>query len=254
MKKSFLIETIRDTFTNIESIVERLHTNPYLSNIVDSETEDFIPMAAPENFNATNLRSVIDFGFSGLDKIKKGKNKNITKKELTGLAAIVMLEARPAISITNNKFSEPPVEWKILNNHRKKIQSNFLSVGCININGTQSHIGTGFLVSEDIIMTNKHVVRKYITKKNGKWIFKLKNTNTSIDYGKDLANNHNLYSIDKVIDLHPTLDLALLHGKSENNTNLPKPLKISKNLDINKSLKRKIYIIGYPQKILKEMT
>jgi V8-like Glu-specific endopeptidase len=255
VNKSFIIKTINDTFSNIDNIKERLHSHPYLSKILNSETADSTPVTGIEdfasetkNFTATNLRSVIDFGVRGLDKIKNKKNKNITSKELRGLAAIVMLEARPAISITNDKFSEPPAEWKILNNHRKRIQSNLLSVGYIAVNG--AHKGTGFLVSEDIIITNKHVVRKYITKKNGNWVFRL-NSNASIDYGQDLdSNNHNLYNIDEVINMHPNrnLDLALLKVKSDNNANSPKPLKISKNIDVNKSKNRKIYVVGYPQK------
>ena len=126
------------------------------------------------------------------------------------------------------------------------------------IDGDGSHIGTGFVISDGVVMTNRHVaeaIAEEVT--NGaqsKWVLSF--NDVTIDFS-ETADGSARYRIKSVIAAGPDpieslvrfnrLDMALLEVESTNvaGKKLPKPLAL---IDAHPELLQKgdMFAIGYP--------
>jgi endonuclease G, mitochondrial len=94
------------------------------------------------------------------------------------LEAVILTMGRPAILIQDGSFSVPETDaWKDrLYAVRATIETSITSVGRIEVTDHPlgfSYVGTGWLVEQDIIVTNRHVAQTFSKKKNdGSFIFK----------------------------------------------------------------------------------
>jgi len=198
-----------------------------------------------------NRLSIIKGAQSAVEKIKdKGDNAELNPDETQGLEAIICVYGRPAILIQDGHFFPPPEEWKILENKRKEIEKCCQSVGRIEVSGHPSldWIGTGFLVADDLIMTNRHVAKEFCTRnQKGKWMFE-PGMQACIDFKEELGALESAeFEIKKVINIHERLDLALLKvaTSSKDGKEFPEPLTLaSEGFDNPEG--RKIYLSGYP--------
>lgn len=196
------------------------------------------------------LKRLLEKGLVALNKIdREGENAVLEKDEEVGLEAIIQIYGRPAILIQNNHFFPPPEGWEILEEKRNSIEKNCKSVGRIEVPGHPrlSWVGTGFLVAEDTIMTNKHVAREFCCRGNHReWIFE-SGINPCIDYVEELGCTEKAeFSIKKVIGIHKYFDLALLKvSKRSRGKTLPEPLTISSEAprEIEGHI---VYVLGYP--------
>ena len=171
--ETYLAERVREVFSRIEDVEERLDSQPesFLgSGTGASETvrlEAFESGSAPkmrEGFGltrpdrldlGTNLYDqrlgALAAGRRGLTKIRRAGDTrpSLTEEEVTGLEAIIILEGRPAILIRDGHFAPPPVEWAILEEYRQTIERILPSVGRVEVTGHPrlDWIGTGFLVA-----------------------------------------------------------------------------------------------------------
>jgi hypothetical protein len=104
------------------------------------------------------------------------KAEGILTPEETILAeAVVLIKNRPALLIQNNKFEQPKTDyWKTrLEPYRATIETAITSVGRIEVihHPNFVYVGTGWLVAEDIIVTNRHVAEAFAYRDRGKFIF-----------------------------------------------------------------------------------
>ena len=107
---------------------------------------------------------VFQAGTRALNKIaSRGESADLEPDEAIGLEAIVQLYGRPALLIEKGSFEPAPPGWEILEEKRSAIEANARSVGRIEVAGHPrlSWIGTGFLVAEQVIMTNRHVALEF---------------------------------------------------------------------------------------------
>jgi V8-like Glu-specific endopeptidase len=228
---------------NITSTTERLTTEP---------TEGFTRGtrgAAPSVEETKSMKSLYALGKRSLQKIERNET-DLSRSELEGLEAIVRLVGRPAILVAGNTFLQPPPEWNILEKHRNQINSMIPSIGRINVKGHPDldWLGTGFLVGDDVLMTNEHVAIEFTRPDaSGKWTFR-PGWSSTIDYGQDISNNHSEFQIREVIGIHDEVDMALLRVSRTSNggTSNPKPLTVSKDFDESKVNERKVYVVGFP--------
>jgi hypothetical protein len=193
----------------------------------------------------------VNAGVRAVNKLKdEGEGVDLTGEELIGLEAIVHIEARPAILIQDGRFFPPPAEWQNLESQRDQIQLNFKSVGRIEVinHPTYEWVGTGFLVGENVIMTNRHVAEIF-SKRGclGRWEIEPEMT-AKIDYVEELGSLTSAeFSLTNIIGIHSTFDLALFNVEMTSSTgiNPPQPLKISSAPPAN-LLGRNVYCVGYP--------
>jgi trypsin-like peptidase len=110
---------------------------------------------------------------SALNKTAGGASpSNLTDLEITGLEAIIEVLGRPAMSYSNGQVQMPPSDlgendrWRVLiATARSKINRASAAVGRITITGNTGiteHIGTGWRAGDDLLVTNRHVVRTLV--------------------------------------------------------------------------------------------
>lgn len=191
-------------------------------------------------------KTIAGYGYSGAEKIFNGNESLISTEEEIGLEAIILLKARPAILINDTALINIPQEWDVLNQHKTTLEKVIPSIGRINVKDHPGgdFMGTGFLVAEDIIMTNAHVAMTFSEIRNNAWSFRYK---PSVDFKKDLSNGSNEYEIKELIGIHDQYDLALFRVSFESNSSgKPAPLTIINNFDDSKVKGRTGFIVGYP--------
>jgi len=205
---------------------------------------------APE-VEETNRERWVSAGVRAVNKLKvEGETANLSGEEMIGLEAIVHIEGRPAILVQDGRFFPPPAKWQFLEQERDKIEANCLRVGRIEVNGHPSYewVGTGFLVSEDVIMTNRHVAQIFC--KMGyrrRWNFEPGMT-ARIDYVEELgAQVSEEFALTKVIGVHQDFDLALFKVESISSTGAkaPQPMSVSAKPP-GDLVGRVVYCVGYP--------
>jgi hypothetical protein len=222
-------------------------------------------------------RRVIEVGRRTILKIHdEGPDVELEPEERVGLEAIVAIEGRPAILIQDGHFLAPPMKWQILEEKRNGIERTCRSVGRIEVEGHPSfdYVGTGFLVAEDVIMTNRHVAEIFAQKElrseppstsfsllrlleilfgirrrqEAYWEFKAGMT-PRVDYVEELGAPESAeFSIEGVIGVHEVFDLALLRLAREARTvggPPPEPLAIAAEpADVGPD--SQVYVVGYP--------
>jgi hypothetical protein len=185
-------------------------------------------------------------------KVKEdGPDAALSAEEAEGLEAIVLVVGRPAILFKGGRFLPPPPPWdEELNAARGKIEAAARSVGRIELYGQPGvpYLGTGFVVAEGVVMTNRHVARLFSQQGGrGAWVFK-EGLSAGVDYtdapedGKPAA-----FKVEAVLGVHDRFDLALLKlGKgAAKRAKLPPALPVAGETPA--SLKeRKVYVVGYP--------
>ncbi len=201
----------------------------------------------------TEQRRAVAAGTRALDKIsKEGAAAKFEPEEKYGLEAIIHLWGRPAILIQDGRFFPPPAGWELLEPARAAIEETFKSVGRIEVPGHNrlEWIGTGFLVAEDVVMTNRHVAEVFSCRGDGgEWVFE-PGVTPCIDYVEELGATTSFnFTIDEVIGIHDdfNVDLALLRVSptSSEGEAPPEPLTVaaeSKGIEEG----RKVYVVGYP--------
>jgi glutamyl endopeptidase len=197
------------------------------------------------------MRKLFEAGRQGMQKLHRfGEGTPLEPEEEEGLEAIILTMTRPAIIIQNGSFPRPPSEWLVLERVRPGIERTLQSVGRIELRGHPTHdwCGTGFLVAEDVIMTNRHVAVYFCQSVSEEWTFH-PGVTASIDYLKEVYNTDSFtFAITDVIGIYDGIDLALLGVAplSSRRHAPPHPLTLASHPQhiSNNSL---IYVVGYPR-------
>jgi hypothetical protein len=186
-----------------------------------------------------------------LRKVKeKGPEVALNPEEKFGLEAIVQIEGRPAILIQEGHFFPPPVKWQMLEPARAQIETNLLSVGRIELNGHPEYewCGTGFLVSDKVIMTNRHVAKIFCDMGlRRKWSIQ-SGVTARIDYVEEMGTEASAeFALTKVIGVHDQFDLSLFQVErvSQSGAAPPKPLPVSAKPP-GQMEGLLVYTVGYP--------
>jgi Trypsin-like peptidase domain len=181
----------------------------------------------------------------------EGEDADLEPAELVGLEAIIQIEGRPAILILDGQFRKPPPEWEAdLEQARANIERTFPSVGRIELAGHPrlDWAGTGFLVAEDVVMTNRHVAQEFCRLgPDSGWVFQSGMT-SNIEYVAEVgATAESEFALESVIGVHDTFDLALFRVSRESNQGSasPEPLALATELpDAREG--RKLFVVGHP--------
>jgi V8-like Glu-specific endopeptidase len=197
----------------------------------------------------TAVERTADGARRAIEKIRRdGPAARLDPEEVVGTEAIILLVGRPALLIQEGKFFPPPQAWTKLEDARDAIETTIQSVGRIEVKGhpAMDWIGTGWLVADGVVMTNRHVAKEFTRQKGQKWVFEPAMTGR-IDFSEEFGGGTPAeFSLTQVLGVHDELDLALFRAaRSSRGKRLPPPLKlVSPRRRARKG--QEVYVIGFP--------
>lgn len=171
---------------------------------------------------------------SVLARLSADPDANVTAAERDDLALLSLLAGRPAIPVRAGKYVNPPPQWAFLD--RTRIDSRLAAVGRIDVNGAQ--IGTGFVVSANTIMTNRHVA-KDVEQIAGSTL-----TGAVIDFDRELEGGSRTARLVEPIWVSTIKEIDLALFRIEGDA-IPKPLYMQTTPPPSVE-DRIVFAIGYP--------
>lgn len=147
---------------------------------------------------------------------KADEADELYEDEASGLEAIVLPEARPALLVENGLFELPAGgAWRDpLYKARPQIHEAIAATGRLNVGNHPSvpWLGSAFVVGDDIVCTARHNVD--FAYSNGRWKDSPSGSTISLAWspsgGAD-ASTHEERTVTEVLLVHPVLDIAFLH-------------------------------------------
>jgi hypothetical protein len=197
---------------------------------------------------------LLDAGIRAVTKVRDdGEHASLTPTEADGLEAIVNLTLQPAILLRGGEFLDPPYPWQHLDRYRAGIVDAARRVGRIELvdNPLLPYGGTGFLVGENLLMTNGHVAELFCTRTDGGWVF-IPERGASVDFAEDPdAGGSPRFAVTELVGVHPGYpgagpDLALFRvAPTAGGTPLPEPLVVA-SAPPGRLPGGQVYVLGYP--------
>ena len=179
--------------------------------------------------------------------------------------SIILCMGRPVLEIQNDRINVNDQEidyWKdVIDEYKDKLVTPIQSVGRIEVTGHPMFdwIGTGWVVAENIIITNRHVANELAQRKGNQFLFNhdfLGNEyKVNIDFKEEYRikeqaedyytyNNKCEFMIKEVIHIEPPsgYDMAFMRIDWNNKNNARPPICLSKSVKPDKT----VAVIGYP--------
>lgn len=219
---------------------------------------------------AERANQLVQIGIEAARKISNDPGVELSREDELGYEAVVRLTDRPALIVRNDSFPEPPPRWQRLDRpFRREIEAIIPSVGRIDVASGDGRemIGTGFVVSSDLVMTNTHVIEEFAdpAPDNTSWSLKV-GADPTIDFkAEHEVPKRKAFRITEVVtafnrsdsDRLKSLDLALLRVEplafDPPGARLPDPVRLAKNEPAMTLVAgdpaagaKDIYLIGYP--------
>ena len=203
--------------------------------------------ATLDNLVARNF----DAESSALRKLQNGDFDDITPREQGYLEAIVEEDGRPVAFVIDDQFDTLLAPWTQLNADpvRSRINAVIPSIGRIEdiSGGIPQHIGTGFVVGPNLMMTNRHVAEAFVrgTGRLPNQLSFIPGIESAIDFRRENELDPNDLStsirLTDVVMVHPYWDMALFRvdGLSAANGGLRLSIRAPEDL-----VGRNIVVIG----------
>lgn len=213
-----------------------------------SDTDDFEVAVGPDYRGVRESFEVL---------MNDPSSSNLQDMELDSLEAIIHETGRPAILIEEDTFDSAMLtpEWRHLDEQdpRSKIEAAIMSVGRIEVphDLRRPYAGTGFIVGENLIMTNRHVARLFTRGTGTSTLNFFPGASAGLDFRRERHRRGQappvILEVEKIVMVHPYWDMALLKMK-ENLANDREPLKLTTKTPDKLSAGRDVVVIGYPGK------
>ncbi len=180
-----------------------------------------------------------------LDKIRR--NEELDEEETFALEAIILPAERPVVDIKNGSYETPPEPFTGFGEPavRAVIGRAISSVGRIELPDMPSvpFGGTGFVVGENLLMTNRHVAELFARGLGPDVSFR-SGQSAGVDFGRERGQGEGtVLKVDDVLMIHPYWDMALLEVSG-----LPaehQPLELAGE-EPEAYVGDEVVIIGYP--------
>jgi hypothetical protein len=205
------------------------------------------------------------FARRAIEALRRGIDPEVpfTPEEEIGAAALLTFQARPALLVQADRFMEAQPPWKDeLEHWRKRIVKTLPGVGRIALEGLDGvpWAGTGWLAAPGLIMTNRHVVKRFAApattaEKETRWAIR-GGISVRVDFaeeekdapGWDASRTFEVPAEAQIV-VHPDADLALLPVAGASRGPEPRLLPIPLILASGGGVVtegRQVYAVGYP--------
>lgn len=237
-----MADTVLRDMSGLGDLIRSFNEIPHLSTLRSKR-------ATPSIEIIDQMRAIIQ-PIDGVPK-KLASGLPLSEQELFAAEAVITLYGRPALLVQDDDFGEPPNNWAMLAFKRAEIRSVLPSVGRIEYTlPGLTHIGTGFMVAPELIMTNRHVVKVFARKKEAVWNF-IPFISVQVDFKEEKDRPEaREFRVVEIVGVHEDVDMALLRvaPTAASNQELPPPLKLSGHGPEHFDENAYVYIVGYPAK------
>lgn len=103
------------------------------------------------------LKKQFDVARAAAAQLKMSPSTQLTAEQVTALHAFVHLLARPALPVVKQAVPAIPDSWEKLKVEHDVVSRVIRGVGRID-DSTRAHVGTGWFIAKDLLITNRHVV------------------------------------------------------------------------------------------------
>jgi hypothetical protein len=151
--------------------------------------------------------------------LSKQPGDSLSSAESSTLEALILPKERPVIDIVNDRFTQPPDPFGDLFTDPKRKQNILDAIPCVGRIGVPGlpqypFAGTGFIVGEELLMTNRHVAELVCNGLGTKGLsFRAGQEANIVDFrkeaGADVAANSKTFRITDIVMIHPYWDMAL---------------------------------------------
>jgi endonuclease G, mitochondrial len=161
--------------------------------------------------------------------------------------AIILPNERPVVDVVNGTYDAPPAPFKHLGSKaaRAKIQAALPAIGRVELPDHPSlpYGGTGFVVGDGLLMTNRHVAELFATGLGREVLSFIPGQSAAVDFlrERDRADSL-LFQIRSVSMVHPYWDMALLEVEGLTSVT-PLSLSSAPPADLRE---RDVVVVGYP--------
>lgn len=174
----------------------------------------------------------------------------LTRVQALALEKIVLSKDRQVFEILEDRFStDLPWIWEApLEASRARLEASFRGIARIEATPSDlTHEGTGFLVGERLLLTNRHVVDGFVKGVGtAKLAFK-SGVHMRCDFKREHGNNVKaVVSVARPVLVHPYWDVALLELADSKTLDLRKPLTLASFPPDDLDAPRDIAVVGYP--------
>src|SRR5579863_1165070 len=227
--------------TNLELIAK------YLARVAARRDIEKLISAPSEGIESPESSGVREHAAAGIRAIKADRLPS--PEQTAGIEAIILPKIRPVLDIMNGDFHTDHPLWLKLNTDtgiRDKLHSAIPSIGRIELPGNPwyPYGGTGFVVGDGLVMTNRHVAAIFSQGIGTRSLSFQSGLRAGIDFLRELDGPAgDTLMVKRVVMIHPYWDMALLAVEG-----LPfetKPLRLSLN-DVPADIRIEVAAIGYP--------
>jgi endonuclease G len=176
------------------------------------------------------------------------RQESIDLLEMDAFEAIILPEGRPALDVENDTFAAPLSPWQHLDTSgpRRRIEDALPSIGRIEIpeHAQLPYAGTGFIVGDGLIMTNRHVASLFARGLGARGLtFHAGLERVQVDFKRELMPRPPApLRITEVVMVHPFWDMALLRVDGLGQ----RKALVLEALDPAELGNRDVVVVGYP--------
>jgi endonuclease G len=184
---------------------------------------------------------------AALEKLRE--DRDLTPDEQFTLEAIVIPDKRPAIDVIGGTYHIVHPLWTHFETNADiaaRLHKAIPSIGRIELPGHPSlpYGGTGFVVGETLLMTNRHVAAIFASGLGRQDLLFMTGLAAAIDFKRERDRSDSvLVQVEKVVMIHPYWDMALLRVSALPGAQKPLVLSLS---DPGGMKDEEVAVIGYP--------
>lgn len=181
---------------------------------------------------------------------KLAQRQPLTPDEQFVVEAIILPDKRPVIDIIDGDFTVPGPLFASFSSDpaiKKRIQDAIPAIGRIDFvdHPTLPYGGTGFVVGDGILMTNRHVAELFVSGVGTRRISFQQDFKVGVDFRRERDRPQSeFFDIRNVLMIHPYWDMALLSVDGLDRA-FRRPLRLTMTQSEDLS-GRDVAVIGYP--------